>query len=669
MLAKLNKKKIILFFLILTTIFIMMFPINALVKHAFEYNMDEGTDLMKSELLLNGHTLYKDIFSDQPPLFTVTLAFWLKLFGLSVYSARIMVFIFSLILLWAVFNILKEEAGKPAGIAAVILLFFSNLYLPLSVSVMMGLPSLSLAMVSIYLLFLYRKNALKRYLVISGIFLALSSLIKMFTVFILPAMLFEIFYIERARLKQVNKGIVDNAIFLWFISFSLVWLAIIITFFNHDFSALINQLFVPHLGPLNLPNNGFQIIWRYMQSDYDILLLALIGFGIIIKKRKTFLPVILLLISVFALSKYRPIWNHYYLLVSIPLVWLAAIAIGDVLSVNKRNFRYFLVLILVMLSIFRLPAKYIRMTNNVEAGSTANELKLIEIMGSYKSGVNWIFTDQAMFAFYSKMLTPPELTLVAHKRHYSKNENEKYLLQKLEDYKPELVLLSDHKDLEYFGTNFFSYVNENYLKVHNTEISSFVNGGYAENNWKKYDISTGMFHRVLYYFKWKFFYEPNNRTYNLAYDFLSKDLDRLILMYSHVENEDSFPADSKIDSAFEIPIYGAFTTKLYKDLPLGWLSGFQLDRLKVKNPRVFLYNLFKDIFSKWERRYQKMVIIRDEADVYKTVISRLKSMKIIIDEERNKFPTDFFYDKDCMQQARNSVDSDAIKLSLYIRKN
>ena len=236
MLAKLNKKKIILFFLILTTIFIMMFPINALVKHAFEYNMDEGTDLMKSELLLNGHTLYKDIFSDQPPLFTVTLAFWLKLFGLSVYSARIMVFIFSLILLWAVFNILKEEAGKPAGIAAVILLFFSNLYLPLSVSVMMGLPSLSLAMVSIYLLFLYRKNALKRYLVISGIFLALSSLIKMFTVFILPAMLFEIFYIERARLKQVNKGIVDNAIFLWFISFSLVWLAIIITFFNHDFS-------------------------------------------------------------------------------------------------------------------------------------------------------------------------------------------------------------------------------------------------------------------------------------------------------------------------------------------------------------------------------------------------------------------------------------------------
>ncbi len=103
------RNKILLFFFFLAAMYIIINIIKPPLSQTFEYIPDEGFNLMKSSLFLKGYLLYKEIWSDQPPLFTVILSYWLKLFGLSVYHGRILILIFSTILLWAFYQIIKIQ--------------------------------------------------------------------------------------------------------------------------------------------------------------------------------------------------------------------------------------------------------------------------------------------------------------------------------------------------------------------------------------------------------------------------------------------------------------------------------------------------------------------------------------------------------------------------------
>src|SRR4051794_5789212 len=61
--------------------FCLVVLLLGLTCNAFQYDTDEGLNLMKSLLQLRGHHLYSEIWSDQPPLFTYILSGWFKLTG------------------------------------------------------------------------------------------------------------------------------------------------------------------------------------------------------------------------------------------------------------------------------------------------------------------------------------------------------------------------------------------------------------------------------------------------------------------------------------------------------------------------------------------------------------------------------------------------------------
>ena len=43
-------------------------------RERFQFNTDEGLNLMRSMLVTLGHPMYREVSSDQPPLFTQVLA-------------------------------------------------------------------------------------------------------------------------------------------------------------------------------------------------------------------------------------------------------------------------------------------------------------------------------------------------------------------------------------------------------------------------------------------------------------------------------------------------------------------------------------------------------------------------------------------------------------------
>ncbi|MBL7197406.1 MAG: glycosyltransferase family 39 protein [Candidatus Omnitrophica bacterium] len=193
-----SKKKTllnILLPLLLVVLFIsIILIIKAPIKQSFEYNMDEGIDLMASLLISKGFSLYKQIWYEHPPLVPVILSYWFKLLGPSVHHGRLLILIFSGIFLWAFYQTIKNLWGHLCAFAAVVFLLLSTLFLHLHISVMLSTPARALAMLSIYYITLYKKSCLKRFLVLSGVFMALSLQVKLTMLFLVPFIALEIVY-------------------------------------------------------------------------------------------------------------------------------------------------------------------------------------------------------------------------------------------------------------------------------------------------------------------------------------------------------------------------------------------------------------------------------------------------------------------------------------------
>lgn len=477
-----SKQKYALFIITFFTIFISGLIFKTQFKETFEYNRDEGTVLIESSLLLKGYSLYNKIWCDQPPLFPVILSYWFKLFSPSIYHARILVLFFSFLLLSAFYFTIKIREGRVCAFIAVILLLLSASYLQLSVSAMRGLPALSLAMVSILFLTLYEKLYLRRFLFLSGTFMALSLQTKLSGSFLIPIIILEIFQLKKGNLENHRLSLFPA--FLWLITSLFIFLSINISFFHLDFRMFIQQLFHPHLTYIPFPKNNFSILWRMLLTDFNVALLALTGIILVIKqkKRESYFPIIWLAVITAILLRHKPIWYHYYPLISIPFCWLGAICLAKFFSknilqtrINRMNIFNWIILPLAAITIFQLPSKYLMAQKSLLGQSSVPERQALNLLFKYKNDARWMFTDRGIFAFYSGILVPPELAVVAKKRVLTNKLETGYLMNKLEEYKPELLLFTEYIETfpEYYP-KIIPYIEKNYTLVYKDEFLSSI---------------------------------------------------------------------------------------------------------------------------------------------------------------------------------------------------
>ena len=155
-------------------------------REKLQFDSDEGLNLMRSMLVTFGYPLYSEVSSDQPPLFTHLLALLFRVTGFEVNPARLVVLLFSTLLVWAGAQFLTRTSGKLAAILFLPLVIMVPQFLRLSTSVMIGVPSIALAAVSMLFVAIWHQKRSNLWLVLSGFALALSVLIKLFTGFVVP---------------------------------------------------------------------------------------------------------------------------------------------------------------------------------------------------------------------------------------------------------------------------------------------------------------------------------------------------------------------------------------------------------------------------------------------------------------------------------------------------
>jgi 4-amino-4-deoxy-L-arabinose transferase-like glycosyltransferase len=442
---------------ILLVVIIFLFPPRA----NFEFSADEGLNLMKAMLVERGYPLYQSIWSDQPPLFTYLLVPVIRVFGNNVQAARFLVLFLSCILLWASFQVMQLIWGGGAAWSGTFLIFLLPYFLILSVSVMIGLPAIALAMLSLLALLQWHARRGRGWLVLSAALLALSVLVKLITGFlaiIFLAGLLAAQYREFRRTQEWKKFLFPA--FTWIAVFAGLVVAGVLVFVG---PSNLDQLITTHLlaeQVTSFRTEPWMTLGFHVRTVSPLFVLTIVGIVYSIQSRR-WLALYLaawFAASLLLLSVHRPVWEHQTLLLTIPAAMLAGPALFEVvrrlsravwpegrLERNSMLFLAALVGSVALLFTFR-PNESLKMigvspkTFGTEPEMPPNPARVYRRMERYAPQSSWVVTDMPMYAFRTGVPVPPELAVFSAKRVETGDLTEADILAAVREYRPEQIM-------------------------------------------------------------------------------------------------------------------------------------------------------------------------------------------------------------------------------------
>jgi 4-amino-4-deoxy-L-arabinose transferase-like glycosyltransferase len=420
---------------------------------------DEGYNLIKALLVLRGYSLYNQIWSDQPPLLTYLLAGLFRVNGPGVYASRLLILLFTCLLIWAVVQFMRLAWGPLAAVAAAILLILVPDFILLSASTLVGQPSLAMACVALLFLALWHRKGSRLWLVLSAAAMSFSLLIKLYTGFLLPV--FGLGLLIGAYTRQKEKS--------WWqiLQPALIW-SLVLTGLTAGLGWLLGgpaslaQLTQPHLAAsqavAGMEADSLLPITFYLRTAWPLLLLGLLAVYPLLKKRLWLMlyPLAWAVTALLILLNYAPVWSHHALLITVPAAMLAGGALAETLRQGARLLRGLRptaeggllaagsVLALALLVTLRLPdlqtiARDYRRFQ--EEDRFPYELTLQKKIDQYALQTNWMVTDMPMFAFRAGISVPPNLAVISGKRFLAGDLSEADILTTVQQTRPEQVLI------------------------------------------------------------------------------------------------------------------------------------------------------------------------------------------------------------------------------------
>ena len=443
----------LLFFLIMA----LLFPYLA----CFEFDKDEGVNLMKAMLVARGYPLYESVWSDQPPLLTLLLSAVFRVFGYEVSVARLMVLAFSAALLGAAWRYLRVAGGKVCATLGVILIVWLPYYLRLSLSVMVGLPSLALAMVALAALTEWHQHHRRVWLVLSAVALSFSVLTKVYTGFLVPIFLVGILVDSGFSTVGGKRKLRLEPAIIWCLSLGVITVGALIL--QPGVLGDLSPLWASHWAARDAEAFGGLTFWAVARDVRAILCLGCLGTLILLWRRRWLwlYPAAWVVCASLLLSQHTPVWYHHQILVSVPAAMLAAGATREIWLWARQHkgergsaWRSMAVVGMSAALSLTLVSQTPKATElfrdlHVPAYSpyavASREDLLVAEMASYALKTNWVLTDRPMYAFRSGLTVPPEVAVITAKRLATGGLTEADLLAAIDAYQPELILLTRFK--------------------------------------------------------------------------------------------------------------------------------------------------------------------------------------------------------------------------------
>jgi hypothetical protein len=454
-------------------------------------NMDEGINLSKALLVIRGFRLYEDIWNDQPPVLTYLLTFVLNIFGLRVNIARATILLLACLLVWASFQFLWKTWGKWHAVFGFLFLVILPEFARLSVSVMVGLPAIAFAMLSLFLLACWHRSGKTYWIILSAITLSISVMIKLFTGILVPLFLIGLVAGEWFKADKADRIRIFKPALAWGLTFTFLLAAFLLLLVKPE---NFNQLLENHLAASVM--DSFQedpeyTLTRYLQGFLPVMTLAAIGILDVVR-RKNWLSLYLvgwMLAAYLLLSQHAPVWPHQQILITVPAALLAGAATGEAVNnlgkltraetqeqiaqaetrpdspppttTNRRkalrndNLASLACLMLLAYTMFSLGYNLLsQLQPTLKAPplkDTTREVKIFNLVNRYAPETEWILTDHPIYAFWAGLKVPPDLAVFSAKRMMTGYLTEADIMETIDEYQPEQV---------FFGRFQFPLVNK-----------------------------------------------------------------------------------------------------------------------------------------------------------------------------------------------------------------
>jgi 4-amino-4-deoxy-L-arabinose transferase-like glycosyltransferase len=388
----------------------------------YQFDTDEGINLMKAALVAAGYGLYHEIWSDQPPVLTFILAAAQLAFPYKVAAARIVVLAFACLLAWSLFRIVRRTEGRVAAWTAVGAMYGSAGFLSLSVSVMTGLPAIALALAALDQAMPGASDRGRRRFLFAGILFGLSLQTKMFTLLMLPSLVCAIFLIPEGatRIAFWRSRSLDTGLALAGAGTTFFILA------TATGEPMLDQLITPHLAPSVVAYqepHGWRTLGSLMAREKILVVSAIVGLVAILIGRRRLLyvvPIVWCGVALLVFGFHRPLWHHHLLMALVPMAWLGGIAVrvgldwlATIRARTWMRYSYLLVIctMLVVAAVWAAP-RFGTTTATVNPLDHA----VAAALRTHPQSDPWVLTDQPIDAYRAGLLVPPELAVYSYKR-------------------------------------------------------------------------------------------------------------------------------------------------------------------------------------------------------------------------------------------------------------
>ncbi len=471
---------------------------------AFGLSNDEGVYLMWGRLVADGYPLYGQTYAVQPPLFLEALGLAFRLAGDTLAAGRWAILLgfagLAATLSWPA----HRAGGRPAAIAALVLLGVAPLIFTFSRLAMAEVPATALAVFSLVLLVVYVENRGKGRLAASGFVLGLSLVFKTLNPFVAaPAgALLLLFRSPQPHNHGVWRRLVSpHKQWRLLLADLLVWsicvcLPVAAVFIVYDSAAAYDQL-VAFRGDLRAAIPGS---WPETWSHFKLFIAGhwgfwLLAFGGIMSNKLSglrelkglnelsavnssnspnslnsrnslnFIWIIWLGAGVAMLLWHTPLFAHHFLVLLPPLILLGAGFISDVIAMWRWNvgapaIRIFFTL-LIAVAALSVPSMVKANQDTASIVTGGREQEALKFLKSITNPADFVMGDSQLLIFMADRRTPPplgDLALVGIKARRQTSERMIQLTQKYQS--PAVVQWSLRLP---WLPEYLEWVDDNYL--------------------------------------------------------------------------------------------------------------------------------------------------------------------------------------------------------------
>jgi hypothetical protein len=336
-----------------TKLFVVILALAALLRlwplGGLSTDYDEGVYWQSLRALAQGHALFAQTFSSQPPAFLFSIFPIYLLFGQSLVAARFAIVLYSLAGLIAIYFAGKGIGGRWGGAIACVLLAVDPIYLIESRTLQAEVPALAFALACVALAVAASKRQGRERLWLaaaSGVALGLGVMTKLFDVAVLvPALLYLAAPIGAAiaaegqalrmptreeLVESVRASVPAVALFA---AAALLTCALVLLPFAGTWDALYDQVVRFHLAAGEAVNRGLGYNVRLIAGrieEYPLALAALVPLALALWRRKWRVvpPALWLLASLLVLLDQQPLFDHHLALLAPPLALTAGVGLG-----------------------------------------------------------------------------------------------------------------------------------------------------------------------------------------------------------------------------------------------------------------------------------------------------------------------------------------------------